>query len=52
MTLMVTALDPQQADALYNELGDAHAFSVIHEHLQHLGDGDPRRGRGGGQDDG
>ena len=38
VTLLVTALDPQQADSLYNELGDARAFSVIHEHLQHLGD--------------
>ena len=38
VTLMVTALDPQQADSLYNELGDTRAFSVIHEHLQHLGE--------------
>jgi eukaryotic-like serine/threonine-protein kinase len=36
VTLLVTALDPQQADALYNDLGDVHAFSVIHEHIQHL----------------
>ena len=52
VTLMVTALDPQQADALYHDLGDARAFSVIHEHLQRLGEADPRRRRGGGQDDG
>jgi class 3 adenylate cyclase len=38
VTLMVTALDPQQADALYGDLGDARAFSVVHEHLQRLGD--------------
>jgi eukaryotic-like serine/threonine-protein kinase len=38
VTFMVTALDPQQADALYDELGDARAFSVIHEHLRCLGD--------------
>ena len=24
LTLMVTALDPQQTDSLYNELGDTH----------------------------
>ncbi len=38
VTLMVTALDPQQADALYGDLGDARAFSVVHEHLLRLGD--------------
>ena len=38
VTLMVTGLDPQQADALYADLGDARAFSVVHEHLQRLGD--------------
>ena len=37
-TLLVTALDPAQADALYEELGDARAFGVVHEHLQRLGD--------------
>src|SRR5262249_42958013 len=31
VTLLVTGLDPAQADALYQELGDARAFSVIHE---------------------
>jgi class 3 adenylate cyclase len=36
VTLLVTALDPAQADALYQELGDARAFSVIHEHFQRL----------------
>ena len=38
VTLLVTALDPDQADALYHDLGDARAFSVVHEHLQRLGD--------------
>ena len=38
VTLLFTALDPAQADALYHELGDARAFSVIHEHLKQLGD--------------
>jgi serine/threonine protein kinase/class 3 adenylate cyclase len=39
VTLMVTALDPKEADALYRDLGDAQAFSVVHEHLERLGDG-------------
>ena len=38
VTLLVTALDPSQADALYQDLGDARAFGVIHEHFQRLGD--------------
>ncbi|HZW30138.1 MAG TPA: protein kinase, partial [Isosphaeraceae bacterium] len=38
VTLLVTALDPAQADALYQELGDARAFTVIHEHFQRLGE--------------
>ena len=38
ITLMVTGLDPEQADALYQELGDARAFGVIHEHIQSLGE--------------
>jgi eukaryotic-like serine/threonine-protein kinase len=38
MTLMVTAIDAEQADSLYHELGDTRAFNVIHEHLQHLGE--------------
>ncbi len=38
VTLLVTALEREQADALYHDLGDAHAFSVVHEHLQRLGD--------------
>jgi serine/threonine protein kinase/class 3 adenylate cyclase len=38
VTLMVTALDPDQADALYRDLGDARAFGVVHEHLQRLGE--------------
>ncbi len=37
MTLLVTALDPAQADALYQDLGDARAFGVVHEHFQRLG---------------
>ena len=37
VTLMVTALDPEQADALYRDLGDTGAFGVVHEHLQQLG---------------
>jgi serine/threonine protein kinase/class 3 adenylate cyclase len=36
VTLMVTALDPEQADALYRDLGDTGAFGVVHEHLQYL----------------
>ena len=38
VTLMVTALDPGQADALYHDLGDVRAFSVVHEHIQRLSD--------------
>jgi class 3 adenylate cyclase len=45
VTLLVTALEPAQADALYQELGDARAFGVIHEHFQRLGDA-IRRGGG------
>jgi class 3 adenylate cyclase len=37
-TLLVTALDLVQADALYRKLGDAGAFGVIHEHFQRLGE--------------
>src|SRR5262249_44489452 len=37
VSLLVTAMDPDQADALYQELGDARAFGVIHEHFQRLG---------------
>jgi serine/threonine protein kinase/class 3 adenylate cyclase len=36
-TLLVTALDVDQADALYNDLDDARAFNVIHEHFERLG---------------
>ncbi len=38
VTFLVTALDPAQADALYQGLGDARAFGVIHEHFRRLGD--------------
>ena len=38
VTFLVTALDPAQADALYQSLGDARAFGVIHEHFRRLGD--------------
>ena len=38
VTFLVTALDPTQADALYQRLGDARAFGVIHEHFRRLGD--------------
>jgi serine/threonine protein kinase/class 3 adenylate cyclase len=38
VTFLVTALDPAQADALYQDLGDARAFGVIHEHFRRLGD--------------
>ena len=38
LTFLVTALDPDQADALYQDLGDARAFAVIHEHFRRLGD--------------
>jgi eukaryotic-like serine/threonine-protein kinase len=31
VTLMTAQLDPAQADALYQELGDSRAFNVIHE---------------------
>ena len=37
VTLLVTALEPAQADALYQDLGDARAFNVVHEHFQRLG---------------
>jgi serine/threonine protein kinase/class 3 adenylate cyclase len=36
VTLLVTALDVDQADALYQELDDARAFNVIHEHFARL----------------
>jgi serine/threonine protein kinase/class 3 adenylate cyclase len=39
VTLMVTALDSDRADALYRDLGDARAFSMVHDHLQRLGEG-------------
>ena len=35
---MVTALERDRADALYHDLGDARAFSVVHEHIQKLSD--------------
>jgi serine/threonine protein kinase/class 3 adenylate cyclase len=38
VTLMVTALDPQQADALYQDLGDVRAFSVVQEYIQRQSD--------------
>jgi eukaryotic-like serine/threonine-protein kinase len=38
VTLMVTSIDPRQADALYHDLGDTRAFGVIHEHLKRLGE--------------
>ena len=38
VTFLVTAIDPIQADELYQTLGDARAFGVIHEHFQRLGD--------------
>jgi class 3 adenylate cyclase len=38
VTFLVTALEPVQADALYQGLGDARAFGVIHEHFRLLGD--------------
>jgi class 3 adenylate cyclase len=38
VTLVVTALDPSEADALYRDLGDAQAFSVIHDYLERLGE--------------
>ena len=38
VTFLVTALDPVQADALYQSQGDARAFGVIHEHFRRLGD--------------
>jgi class 3 adenylate cyclase len=37
MTFLVTALD--RANHLYEELGDAQAFSVLHEHFRLLGEG-------------
>jgi len=37
VTLLVTALDTDQADALYHDLDDTRAFNVIHEHFQRLG---------------
>jgi serine/threonine protein kinase/class 3 adenylate cyclase len=38
VTLLVTALDLVQADALYHELGDVGAFGVVHDHIQRLGE--------------
>jgi class 3 adenylate cyclase len=38
VTFLVTGLDPAQADGLYQDLGDARAFGVIHEHFGLLGD--------------
>ena len=38
VTFLVTALDPSQADELYQTLGDARAFGVIHEHFRRLGE--------------
>jgi hypothetical protein len=38
VTFLVTALDPEQADDLYETLGDTRAFGVIHEHFRRLGD--------------
>jgi serine/threonine protein kinase/class 3 adenylate cyclase len=35
-TFLLTALDPSQADALYQELGDAGAFGVLHAHFERL----------------
>ena len=35
-TLLITALDADQADALYHDLDDARAFNMIHEHFQRL----------------
>ena len=52
VTFLVTALDPAQADALYQDLGDARAFGVIHEHFRAAGRRDPPGRRGGGQDAG
>jgi class 3 adenylate cyclase len=37
VTLLVTALDSDQADALYQDLDDARAFNVVHEHFELLG---------------
>jgi eukaryotic-like serine/threonine-protein kinase len=37
-TFLVTALDSEQAEALYEGLGDAGAFGVLHDHFQRLGD--------------
>jgi serine/threonine protein kinase/class 3 adenylate cyclase len=39
VTFLVAALDAARADSLYEALGDAQAFGVIHRHLQCLGDG-------------
>jgi hypothetical protein len=38
VTLLATALNPDQVDVLYKSLGDARAFGVILEHLHALGD--------------
>src|SRR5262249_5611030 len=37
VTLLVTALDADQANSLYSDLDDARAFGVIHEHFERLG---------------
>ncbi len=45
VTLLVASFDPLAADALYQELGDARAFGVVHKQLENLGDA-IRRGGG------
>jgi serine/threonine protein kinase/class 3 adenylate cyclase len=35
-TFLLTALDAAQADALYQDLGDAQTFRVLHEHFERL----------------
>jgi eukaryotic-like serine/threonine-protein kinase len=45
VTLLITAIEAAQVDDLYQELGDARAFGVLHEQLQRQGDA-IRRGGG------
>ena len=52
VTLLAAELDPAQADALYQDLGDARAFNVIHELFRLLGEAVRDAGGRRGQDRG
>jgi serine/threonine protein kinase/class 3 adenylate cyclase len=44
VTLLMTALEPSQVDALYQELGDGGAFGILHEQLRRQSDAVRRAG--------